>query len=206
MEEDSRKQLIEDSEEESEFAEETNIMRAVNRALNGTAHLNNLLPTGTMLAFQVLCPVFSNAGHCDHFHKWLTALLLGFCGISSFFLSFTDSFRAPNGKIYYGIATPRGLWTFGKPIGSAVDASRYRLKFLDFIHAFLSVMVVVSLGLANFDVVDCFYPEMPRVYVNTVPVVAGLVISMFFVLFPTTRRGIGHPVMFHHQDSLYARY
>lgn len=205
----SRKALLvrDDCEDDDlDFSEETKIIRIVNRALNGAAHLNNLLPTGTMLTFQVLCPVFSNGGQCDLLHKYLTAGLLAFCGLSTFLLSFTDSFRAPDGgKIYYGLATPRGLWTFGSRKGSALDTSRLRLKFLDFVHAFLSVLVVLSLGVANFDVVDCFYPEMPRVYMNTVPVVAGFLISMLFVLFPTTRRGIGHPVMFH-QNYQYASY
>ncbi|GLJ26020.1 hypothetical protein SUGI_0499050 [Cryptomeria japonica] len=139
--------------EDVEFSEEASIIRAVNRALNLTAHLNNLLPTGTMLAFQVLCPIFSNGGQCDHLHKILTAGLLTLCGISSFVLSFTDSFRAPNGKIYYGFATPRGLWAFG---------SR---KF-----------------------------------------VAGFVISMVFVLYPSQRRGIGHASMYSGQESMQIRY
>ncbi|XP_059077436.1 protein DMP4 isoform X1 [Cryptomeria japonica] len=192
--------------EDVEFSEEASIIRAVNRALNLTAHLNNLLPTGTMLAFQVLCPIFSNGGQCDHLHKILTAGLLTLCGISSFVLSFTDSFRAPNGKIYYGFATPRGLWAFGSRKCKAFDTSRFSVRFLDFVHGIFSVLVVVSLGLANFDVVDCFYPEMPRIYMNSVPVVAGFVISMVFVLYPSQRRGIGHASMYSGQESMQIRY
>ena len=37
----------------------------VHQTLAGVANLANLLPTGTVLAFQTLTPTFSNSGSCQ---------------------------------------------------------------------------------------------------------------------------------------------
>lgn len=177
----------------------TLIQRIVNQTFASTAHLANLLPTGTVLAFQVLSPLFSNNGHCDTATRLMTQILVFLCGISCFLVSFTDSFRAPDGNIYYGIATPRGLWTFDY-VGSgnqALEQGKYRLRFVDFAHAFMSVMVFSAIALSDQNVVNCFYPAAQgetKEMLDALPVGIGAISSMLFIAFPTTRHGIGFPV------------
>ncbi|KAF9605001.1 hypothetical protein IFM89_012957 [Coptis chinensis] len=90
--------------------QQTPIQKAISQTFQWTAHLANLLPTGTALAFQLLSPILSNQGRCDTVSRPMTAALVILCGISCFILCFTDSFRDDNGKVCYGLATFRGLW------------------------------------------------------------------------------------------------
>ncbi|KAJ6416646.1 hypothetical protein OIU84_002502 [Salix udensis] len=90
--------------------EDTNlIQKAIGQTFESTAHLANLLPTGTVIAFQLLSPVFSNQGSCDSVTRCMTAGLVVLCGLSCFLSSFTDSFRDNNGDVCYGFATLRGF-------------------------------------------------------------------------------------------------
>jgi hypothetical protein len=50
-----------------------------------------LLPTGTVFLFQFCSPILSNYGQCHSYNKYLTAFLVGCCGLSCFFSTFTDS-------------------------------------------------------------------------------------------------------------------
>ncbi|GMH19536.1 hypothetical protein Nepgr_021377 [Nepenthes gracilis] len=177
--------------------EQNPIQRAISLTFQSTAYLANLLPTGTVLVFQLLSPVFSNQGNCDDATRTMTAALVALCGVSCFLLSFTDSFKDQNGNIYYGFATYQGLWVIG---GSATLppplAEQYRIKFVDFMHAFMSVLVFGAVALFDENVVQCFYPE-PSVQTKEVlvalPVGIGVICSGLFVVFPTTRHGIGFP-------------
>lgn len=172
---------------------------ALTHTLAGAAHLANLLPTGTLLLFQVLCPLVTNNGHCDHARRYMTAILLACCGLSGFLASFTDSFRGSNGKIYYGFATLKGLYTFEyvSPGSGPPDPAEYKLRAVDFVHAFLSLLVFSAIALYDKNVVGCFYPA-PEVeteeILGVLPVAIGLVSTMLFVAFPTTRHGVGFPV------------
>jgi heme A synthase len=86
--------------------------------LTGTAHLANLLPTGTLLAFQLLTPVFTHNGSCDYVTAQLTRGLLTLLAVSCFLASFTDSWRSPHdGQVYYGFVTRRSMWLFEYPDG-----------------------------------------------------------------------------------------
>eukprot|EP01018_Ginkgo_biloba_P007787 Gb_19827 [translate_table: standard] len=87
------------------------IQKDMNQTFTNTAYLANLLPTCTVLAFQILCPIFSNNDQYDVVSHFLTILVV-LCGISCFVVCFTDRFRAADGNVYYRIASPRGLWTF----------------------------------------------------------------------------------------------
>lgn len=55
--------------EENKFVlcaeEQTPIQKAINQTFRSTAQLANLLPTGSVLAFQLLAPIFTNQGQCD---------------------------------------------------------------------------------------------------------------------------------------------
>nr|VDD26261.1 unnamed protein product [Brassica rapa] len=118
--------------------------RAMSSPLTSAANLSNLLPTGTLLAFQLLTPVFTSNGVCDHATRLLTAALLFLLagpvyGISG---SFTDSVKAEDGTIYYGFVTDKGMWVVDYPDPSGLglpDLSKYRMRFVDWIHATLSV-------------------------------------------------------------------
>ncbi|GLJ10984.1 hypothetical protein SUGI_0139550 [Cryptomeria japonica] len=177
------------------------IEKLLRQTFASTAHLANLLPTGTLLAFQVLVPIFSNDGQCDMISRFMTESLVFLCGISCFLACFTDSFRGSDGKIYYGIATPKGLWTF-EYVSNHDDLAeeedgKYQLRFLDFIHAVLSALVFFAFALLDDKVVSCLYPSPPEEaaeLLDVVPIGIAVISSLLFVVFPTTRHGIGYPV------------
>ncbi|KAK4439983.1 protein DMP6 [Sesamum alatum] len=174
------------------------IQQAISQTFESTAHLANLLPTGSVLAFQILSPIFSNQGECDPVSRSMTAGLVALCGLSCILLSFTDSFKDQKGNICYGFATFRGLWIID---GSATlppeIAAKYKLKFIDFVHALMSILVFASITLFDENVVNCFYPAPSagtKEVLTALPVGIGVLCSMLFVVFPTKRHGIGFPV------------
>ncbi|KVI06908.1 protein DMP6-like [Cynara cardunculus var. scolymus] len=181
-----------------EPAQKNLIEKAISQTFESTAHLANLLPTGTVLAFQLLAPIFTNQGRCDPVSWDLTAGLVGLCGLSCFLLNFTDSFNDREGNVCYGFATIHGLWIIdgsrSLPAELAVD---YRLRFMDFVHGFMSIMVFATVALFNEDVVKCFYPspsDEAKGLLTTLPLGFGVLCSMLFVVFPTKRHGIGFPI------------
>ncbi|KAI5661635.1 hypothetical protein M9H77_20958 [Catharanthus roseus] len=180
------------------------------RALDSTANLANLLPTGTLLAFQLLTPIFTNNGSCQVITRQMTSILLHILAISCFLASFTDSFRASDGQVYYGFATPNGLWIFDKPAAAASgipsDLSKYRLSFVDFVHSVLSVLVFFAVAFRDKNVITCFYPtpnQETKQVLDIVPIGVGLMCSLLFVIFPTRRHGIGYPVTSGRPSSTY---
>jgi hypothetical protein len=179
--------------------EDTNLVqKAISQTFKSTAHLANLLPTGTVLAFQLLSPIFSNQGNCDSVTRSMTAGLVVLCGLSCFLSSFSDSFRDKKGNVCYGLATFRGLWVID---GSATIppevAANYRLRFIDFMHALMSILVFAAIALFDQNVVDCFYPSpstKAQEVLTALPVGIGALCSMLFIIFPTKRHGIGFPL------------
>ncbi|KAF9596459.1 hypothetical protein IFM89_024101 [Coptis chinensis] len=178
--------------------QQTPLQKAISQTFQSTAHLANLLPTGSVLAFQLLSPIFSNQGQCDTISRSMTAVLVALCGISCFILCFTDSFRDGNGKVCYGLATIRGLWVIdGSATISPELAEGFQLKFIDFLHAFLSILVFAAVALFDQNVVTCFYPapsEEMKELLTSLPVGIGVICSMLFIVFPTKRHGIGFPL------------
>lgn len=178
--------------------EKTLIQKAITQTFQSTAHLANLLPTGSVLAFQLLSPIFTNQGACDPMSRGLTAALVALCGFSCFLLSFTDSFKDQNGNVCYGFATIHGLCVIdGNSSLPPELAAKYKLRFIDFVHAVMSVMVFAAVTLFDQDVVNCFYPSPSdeiKELLTALPVGFGVVFSMLFVVFPTKRHGIGFPV------------
>ncbi|KAK8504010.1 hypothetical protein V6N13_092763 [Hibiscus sabdariffa] len=182
----------------SESDKKTLVQVAISQTFQSTAHLANLLPTGTVLAFQLLSPIFTNQGDCDSVSRSMTAALVLLCGLSCFLTSFTDSFRDKNGSVCYGFATPNGMWVIdGSTTLPPEFAAKYQLRSIDFMHAFMSIMVFAAVALFDKNVVSCFYPT-PSVRVEEIltalPVGIGVCCSMLFVVFPTTRHGIGFPL------------
>ncbi|KAL8108123.1 protein DMP6 [Apium graveolens] len=174
------------------------IQQAISQTFQSTAHLANLLPTGSVLAFQMLAPIFTNQGDCDPVGRSMTAVLIALCGLSCFFLSFTDSFKDQTGNICYGFATIRGLWVIdGSTTLPPELAAKYSLRFIDFIHAFMSILIFAAVALFDQEVVNCFYPapsDETKELLTTIPVGIGVICSMLFVAFPTQRHGIGFPI------------
>lgn len=172
--------------------------RAISQTLTGTANLANLLPTGTLLAFQLLMPVFTNNGSCDSATRPLTIILLVLLSVSCFVASFTDSVKA-DGRVLYGFATAKGLYIFDTtvPSTSLPDLSKYKRGFIDWVHALLSMLVFGAVALRDKNVVSCLYPaagHKTQEVLDIVPVGIGLICSMLFVVFPTRRHGIGYPI------------
>ncbi|KVI01663.1 protein DMP3-like [Cynara cardunculus var. scolymus] len=175
---------------------------AISQTLASTAQLANLLPTGTLLALQTVAPIFTNHGSCDTVTRPLTAILIGFLTVACFLASFTDSFKSSDGRIFYGFATSKGMWVFDSQAAEASasglpDLRKYRLTAVDWIHAFVSAFVLVTVAMRDRSVVSCFYPrpshEAEEV-LNIVPLGLSLVCSLVFVIFPSKRHGIGYPV------------
>lgn len=177
------------------------IHKAIGQTFQTTAHLANLLPTGTLLAYQVLSPIFTNGGRCDLASRFMAELLVSICGLSCFILSFTDSYKDLNGNVCYGLATTNGLWIIdGKAVLPKGRSQSYKLQFIDFAHAFMSVLVFGAVVMFDHNVVNCFFPE-PSVeaaeLLSALPVAVGVFCSMMFATFPTTRHGIGFPLSSH---------
>ncbi|RDX90163.1 Protein DMP6, partial [Mucuna pruriens] len=177
----------------------------INAILSGTARLNVLLPTVTTLAFSIFAPILTNDGKCSMLNRWLMGIFLAILGMSCVFLTFTDSFRTASGRLYYGVATFRGIWTCYGGRKKPCVPSHYRLTWGDLFHATLSLLSFLAFAGLHYDVVKCYYPGMPRKVTNIAPLVVGFVVSIFFVVFPSKRRGIGYPFLLQ-LDPMNSRY
>ncbi|CAO2836784.1 unnamed protein product [Amaranthus hypochondriacus] len=185
---------------------------SLHKTLAGAASLANLLPTGTVLIFQALTPTLSQTGSCHTISKYLTIALIIICALTCFLSSFTDSFVGPTGKLFYGIATPNGLYVINairweddeqEIRREAKDMNKFSVKFIDFVHAFLSLVVFLVFAINDPYVFKCFLGNLEdNQWINTLilnlPLGVGALSSFLFVLFPTNRRGIGYA---DHKDS-----
>ncbi|XP_050224793.1 protein DMP10 [Mercurialis annua] len=170
------------------------------------ANLANLLPTGTVLVFETLSSSFSNNGDCVTANRYLTLTLIIICSLACFFSSFTDSFVGNDDKLYYGIATFKGLYVFNDCDSSdgcgeeelkedKIKMENFRISLIDFIHAFSSLIVFLVFALSGSDVQNCFFTKAgpnEKQLITNLPLGAGLFGSFLFIMFPTKRRGIGY--------------
>ncbi|CAK8530988.1 unnamed protein product [Lathyrus sativus] len=164
------------------------------KTFSGVGNLVKLLPTGTVFLFQFLSPVLTNTGHCTTINKYLSGILLVICGFNCAFTSFTDSYTGSDGQTHYGVVTAKGLWP--SPASEGVDLSAYKLRFGDFVHALLSLIVFAVLGLLDTNIVRCFYPEFElgqKMLMQVFPPIIGVVSGTVFMIFPSYRHGIGYP-------------
>lgn len=83
--------------------DESRFIYILNTILSGTARLNVLLPTATILAFTIFTPLLTNNGKCDPTNRWLMGFFSGLSATSCVFLSVTDSFRTTTGRLGYEI-------------------------------------------------------------------------------------------------------
>ncbi|KAH1153908.1 hypothetical protein AAZX31_18G094800 [Glycine max] len=167
--------------------------KGVQKTLSKTSLLGNFLPTGTLLTFEMVLPSIYKNGQCTHVHTLMIHFLLFVCALSCFFFHFTDSFHGPDGAVYYGFVTPRGLAVF-KPAVAVPEDDRFKVGFTDFVHAVMSVMVFVAIAISDHRVTNCLFPgkdkDMEQVR-ESFPLMVGIVCSGLFLVFPTFRRGIG---------------
>jgi hypothetical protein len=170
---------------------------------SASSDLMKLLPTGTVLAFQALAPSFSNHGVCYAANRYLVVALVAACAVSCVLLSFTDSLVGRDGRLYHGVATFRGLYPLNFSGTRAErdaafrddDLSRFRVTPLDFVHAFFSAVVFLAVALADAGIQGCLFPdagpEVRELLVN-LPLGAGFLSSVVFMIFPTTRKSVGY--------------
>lgn len=198
-----------DADEQSFYLEDddttdSNFIYILNTVLSGTARLNVLLPTATILSFTIFAPILTNDGKCNTVERWLMSSFLAVSAISCAFFSFTDSFRSASGRLHYGVATFHGIWTFNGGRTKPCVAADYRLRWADLFHASLSLIAFFTFAASHNDVLSCYHFVLSRKITNTVPLVVGFVVSLLFVIFPSRRRGIGYPFLL--QSDIYYRY
>ncbi|CAA0831468.1 Protein of unknown function (DUF679 [Striga hermonthica] len=172
------------------------VASGVQKTLSKTSLLANFLPTGTLLTFEMVLPsIYSGGGGCSPVRTHMIYSLLGLCSLSCFFFHFTDSFRGPDGRLYYGLVTPGGLAVFKPGLGVEVPRDeRYRAGLGDLVHALMSALVFLAIALSDHRVTGCVLPghakEMDEA-MQSFPLMVGIVCSGLFLVFPTTRYGIG---------------
>ncbi|KAA8529419.1 hypothetical protein F0562_033782 [Nyssa sinensis] len=167
------------------------VANGVQKTLSKTSMLANFLPTGTLLSFEMVLPTVYGTGECSPVNTLMINVLLGLCTLSCFFFHFTDSFRGPDGKVYYGFVTPKGLAVFKSGLGVEVPKDeRYKVVFNDFVHAMMSVMVFVTIAFSDHRVTNCLFPEHAKELdevMESFPLMVGIVCSGLFLVFPNTR-------------------
>ncbi|BFI29837.1 hypothetical protein MPTK2_3g06430 [Marchantia polymorpha subsp. ruderalis] len=168
----------------------------LNNIYNGASNLANLLPTGTFLAFTAIAPIVTDNGTCDNASElWLSVATTTFFAAFCFFSSFTDSFQAADGQVYYGIVTFKGLWTPQLPVAlHPGDKEQYKLTFIDLIHALLSLAVFAACAMMTPNIRSCLSPKLSDDAVKTIPALVSFIASYVFTAFPSTRHGVGFPV------------
>ncbi|CAO2162526.1 unnamed protein product [Urochloa humidicola] len=181
---------------------------ATDKVMSSAANLAQLLPTGTVLAYQALSPSFTNHGACQPANKWLTATLVAVLAASSLFFSFTDSIVGRDGKLYYGVATPRGLNVFNfsgeeeEREWALGELRKLRLRPLDCVHAFFAAVVFLAVAFSDAGLQRCFFPGASgntNELLKNLPLGMAFLSSFVYLIFPTKRRGIGYSDATPHQ-------
>ncbi|URE00726.1 hypothetical protein MUK42_35690 [Musa troglodytarum] len=175
---------------------------AADKTLSTAANLAQLLPTGTVLAFQALAPSFARRGECYASSRSLISVLIAVGAVSCAFFSITDSFVGADNRLYYGVATLRSLYVFNyngadgearrRVLG---DLAQYRLRPLDYVHALFTVLVFLTIAFGDAMVQNCLFPDAgpnARELLVNLPLGAGVLSTLVFMLFPTSRKGIGY--------------
>ncbi|XP_022144459.1 uncharacterized protein LOC111014140 [Momordica charantia] len=172
------------------------VAKGMQKTLSKTSMLVNFLPTGTLLTFEMLLPSVSGKGDCSPVSTMMINLLLALSALSCFLFHFTDSFKGPDGKLYYGIVTPTGLAVFKSGLADihVPKDDRFKVGFTDFVHAIMSVMVFMAIAFSDHRVTNCLFPghvdDMEEV-MESFPLMVGTICSGLFLVFPNTRYGIG---------------
>ncbi|XP_044955319.1 protein DMP10-like [Hordeum vulgare subsp. vulgare] len=172
----------------------------MDRVMSSVTNLAQLLPTGTVLAYQALSPSFTNHGKCETSNQWLTVALVAVLTVMCLFFSFTDSIVGRDGKLYYGVATPRGLNVFDfsskeeRQEWSGDELRSLHLRPLDFVHSLFAAVLFLTVAFSDVGLQDCFFPDAGRnaqELLKNLPLGMALLSTFVFTIFPTKRKGIG---------------
>ncbi|KAF7092434.1 hypothetical protein CFC21_094922 [Triticum aestivum] len=170
------------------------------KTLSTASNLARLLPTGTTTAFQTLAPSFTNHGECLSVNRYFTWALILFLGVLCALLSFTDSVTDRHGHTRYGFVHPWGFTPFNSddpdgggaiPIG---ESRRRRMRWRDWLHSVFRFIVFISLAFCDSGVQKCLVPRESRQwreFLVNMPLASGFLASFVFMIFPSTRHGIG---------------
>ncbi|TVU11925.1 hypothetical protein EJB05_45536, partial [Eragrostis curvula] len=155
------------------------------------------LPSIPVFAFQMLLRSVPGDGSCSVVLVIVVWAGLLLCTASCIFPRFIDSFRGIDGKVHYGVITPWGLYPFRAGHDVSTE-DRYRLRFVDILHAAMSALVFISIALSDHLVRRCLIPGKRRRQMvkmaaeNFPPLVVGAVCSVIFLVSipPNPRYGI----------------
>uniref|UniRef100_A0ACD5VW22 Uncharacterized protein n=1 Tax=Avena sativa TaxID=4498 RepID=A0ACD5VW22_AVESA len=174
---------------------------ATDKVMSTAANLAQLLPTGTVLAYQALSPSFTNHGKCETSNQWLTAALVVVLTASCLFFALTDSVLGSDQKLYYGVATWGGFNVFNfsseeeKGQWGADQFRKLRLRPLDFVHSFFTAVVFLTVAFSDVGLQNCFFPEAGKnteELLKNLPLGMAFLSSFVFIIFPTKRKSIGY--------------
>uniref|UniRef100_A0A0E0JJ21 Uncharacterized protein n=1 Tax=Oryza punctata TaxID=4537 RepID=A0A0E0JJ21_ORYPU len=190
------------------------------KVLSASANLAQLLPTGSVMAYQALSPSFNNHGECYTSNWWLTVSLVTFLTVFCIFFAFTDSITH-KGKVYYGVAMRGGLKIFNIEAGDNIPDRKGKLKkeleepekelsdeqkkvwrklkkrrlhWLDGVHAFFTAVVFLSVAFSDVGLQKCLFPKAGHdtmELLKNMPLGMSFLSSFVFMIFPTKRHGIG---------------
>jgi hypothetical protein len=172
---------------------------AADRVFTSSANLLQLVPTGPVLAFQTLAASFTNQGNCYKSILSLTVGLVTFLTATCIFSAFTDCVPDRSGKVRKGVALPGRLHIIGlsRKEQSVLFESRVlrqrRLKRLDWIHAFFSAVVFLTIAGSDVGLQNCFFPKADdndRQLLKNLPLGVAVLSSFVFIIFPTTRKTV----------------
>ncbi|XBH97800.1 hypothetical protein VPH35_127418 [Triticum aestivum] len=186
--------------------------KATDKVMSSAAKLTQLLPTGTLLAYQALSPSFTNHGKCEASNQWLTTALVIILAALCILFSFTDSVLGRDQKLYYGIQVKQlsYLYTISSNSGFNVfnfsdeeeklkwtpaEFRRLRIRPLDFLHAIFTALVFLIVALSDVRLQNCFFPNAGRnttELLKNLPLGIAFLSSFVFIVFPTKRKGIGY--------------
>ncbi|CAM0884063.1 unnamed protein product [Alopecurus aequalis] len=185
---------------------------STDRITSTASNLAQLLPTGTVLAYQALSPSFTNHGKCETSNLCVTAGLVIVLTASCLFFSFTDSILGADQKLYYGVATWRGFNVFNfssdeeKEQWSADEFKVLRLRPIDFIHSFFTAVVFLAVAFSDVGLQNCFFPDTGKnteELLKNLPLGMAVLSSFVFIVFPTKRKGIGYNVTTPNQKAVH---
>ncbi|XP_062200633.1 protein DMP2-like [Phragmites australis] len=144
--------------------------------------------------------VFANHGTCLLSNKWLTAAMVTILAALSLFLSFTDSIVGRDRKLYYGVATLHGFNVFSfsgdeKREWALGELQRLRLRPLNYVHAFFTAVVFLTVAFSDAGLQRCFFPSASpntKELLTNLPLGMAFLSSFLFMIFPSKRKGIGY--------------
>ncbi|EAY74127.1 hypothetical protein OsI_02009 [Oryza sativa Indica Group] len=192
---------------------------AQDNVLSASANLAQLLPTGSVMAYQALSSSFNNHGECYTSNWWLTVSLVTFLTVFCIFFAFTDSITH-KGKVYYGVAMSERLRIFNIEVGDSIadeegkliimpeqgkdltqeqrevlnQLKKRKLHWLDGVHAFFTAVVFLSVAFSDVGLQKCLFPHAGHdtmELLKNMPLGMSFLSSFVFMIFPTTRHGIG---------------